>query len=164
MHDQLTGIFNRVGFDEHVQRALVDGKRYGTDIAVAMIDLDGFKPINDQFGHKAGDMVLKTIAGRLTDQGRKTDIAARLGGDEFVVVFTDLKNPADLPSLGERLLARINLPIDIETGTQVQVGASIGMAYTPVHGDNIETLLDVADKAMYNAKHTGKGRFAIAPV
>lgn len=155
-HDALTGLYNRVMLDDRLQQALARAERDGSHFALLFCDLDDFKPINDQFGHKAGDAVLRQVAARLLDGRRGTDTVARFGGDEFVVLLTDLSNAHDMGiGVARQLLAAISAPFEIE-GKSCTLGASIGIAL--YRGARISTsqLMSQADIAMYQAKRTGK--------
>ena len=160
-HDALTDLPNRILLQDRLEQSIQRAQRSGDRFAVLLIDLDGFKPVNDEYGHLAGDQVLQEIARRLKAQLRVTDTAARLGGDEFVVIVSDVgERDADLAA-ATKLLRALSAPIKISNGT-VMIGASIGMALYPDHGADIETLLARADSAMYEAKRTGKNRIVLA--
>jgi diguanylate cyclase (GGDEF)-like protein len=154
-HDSLTGLANRERFNSLVDGAL----RAGDRPAVAFIDLDGFKQINDRFGHAAGDVVLQVAAERIRSVVRDEDVPARLGGDEFAVLLSTVPRAGAAPAVAERLRARLAEPISLE-GRTVVVGASVGLAFGTA-GDDAEALLRRADTAMYAAKHAGKGRLMI---
>ncbi|MEM7324828.1 MAG: bifunctional diguanylate cyclase/phosphodiesterase [Actinomycetota bacterium] len=155
-HDQLTGIPNRRMFEDHL--ALVMDAARGTrqQFALVQIDLDGFKGINDRLGHHYGDLVLKAVASRLTSNERLNDQCARLGGDEFALLFLDIRSLGDASTIANRALARIAEPLDVE-GVPLRVGASLGVAVFPVHGDEPQRLMHHADMAMYEAKRQGGG-------
>lgn len=126
------------------------------------IDLDGFKSINDNYGHDSGDILLKTVAQRLKDLIRRNDFLARIGGDEFVIIYTDIKEDKDNVHLAKLILEALKDPINLTEGNIGHVGGSIGIATYPKHGTNIETLLKAADDAMYVAKQNGKNGFELA--
>ena len=155
-HDQLTGIPNRRMFEDHLG-LLIDAAR-GSDrqFALVQIDLDGFKGINDRLGHHYGDQVLKAVASRLLSAERENDQCARLGGDEFALLFVGTRSLDDARSIAERVRDRISEPLDID-GVPLRVGASLGVAYFPEHGDNAQRLMHHADMAMYEAKRHGGG-------
>jgi diguanylate cyclase (GGDEF)-like protein/PAS domain S-box-containing protein len=155
LHDPLTGLPNRALFDDRLSSAIAAAQRNDTPLSLLMLDLDGFKGVNDTRGHHAGDMVLVEIASRLSGILRESDTAARLGGDEFVLML-----PAT-PLLGaieasRALVDFIVAPISIE-GKPLTVGASIGIAVFPNHGRDPQVLLAAADSAMYEAKRSGGG-------
>jgi diguanylate cyclase (GGDEF)-like protein len=154
MHDALTGLPNRTLFLDRAQHALHLAERNGLWPAVLYIDLDGFKPINDTYGHEAGDALLRAFAQRLSHCVRAADTAARLGGDEFAVL---LHGPIDRDGV-ERVIGRIrtelNLPVDLGAGRTGTVGASIGVAMTATSTD-VDSLIRDADAAMYHAKRRG---------
>jgi diguanylate cyclase (GGDEF)-like protein/PAS domain S-box-containing protein len=154
-HDPLTGLANRARADETLRKALARASRNGSTLAVAYLDLDGFKPVNDRFGHDAGDEVLKVIAQRLNDVVRRSDLVARLGGDEFLIVAEDVGDRgAEL--LGERLLAATGAPIMV-AGHAVIVPPSIGIALSRDGLAEAEELVKAADAAMYAAKQQRRG-------
>jgi diguanylate cyclase (GGDEF)-like protein len=156
MHDPLTQLPNRTLFLDRTEHDLHLAGRNGQWPAVLYIDLDGFKPVNDTYGHQAGDLLLKVFSQRLHDCVRTADTAARLGGDEFAVL---LHGPIDVDGV-ETALARIRVeldrPVDLGGGRTAKVGASIGVAFSDASTD-IDTLIRRADLAMYTAKRNGKG-------
>lgn len=160
-HDPLTGLFNRSAFHDRLGSALTRVRRHAGMVALLFIDLDGFKRVNDDEGHRAGDEVLRIVAQRLVHAVREHDTVARLGGDEFLVML-DADVTYEMPrSVGERIIETLRQPIVID-GRSLQVGASIGVAmHPPLEGD-IEVLMGRADQAMYTAKRTGKGRLHYA--
>jgi len=153
-HDALTGLANRALLREHLAHAIERAAR-GTPLAVLLIDLDGFKQINDVHGHAAGDHLLVTIAQRLRDAVRGADTAARLGGDEFAVVLDGMDAAEDAHFVATRLLASIQAPVQLPDGP-ITPRASIGVATW--HGHDIDALMHDADLAMYAAKTAGKGK------
>jgi len=157
LHDELTGLANRTLFMDHYRIALARAQRSEAGIALLFIDLDGFKKINDTYGHDAGDKVLEVTAQRISDRIRKNDSVARFGGDEFVVMLPDLKNPQDALAVAETLMELIGKPINWN-GRLLEVGASIGMANYPTDGDTMEKVMIAADAAMYSAKRKGGSR------
>jgi diguanylate cyclase (GGDEF)-like protein len=122
-----------------------------------MIDIDGFKSINDAHGHDAGDHVLKTIARRLTDGVREVDTVARLGGDEFVVILEEINERVDAIQVAEKLIASVREPIPYSSG-ELRATISVGIACFPDDGNEHDTLLKKADDAMYRAKSAGRNR------
>ncbi len=149
--DQLTGLPNRYLLQDFLTRSLSRAARNGHYVALLLVDLDRFKPVNDIYGHHAGDRLLQAIAERLRQTVRASDLVARLGGDEFTVVLTDLGSPETAVAQAERVLEAIRRPVDLG-GYEVEVGASIGIAVYPRDANGIEELLSSADAAMYNAK------------
>ena len=156
-HDPLSGLANRVLFNDSLREALelVDG---GGIVAVASIDLDDFKGINDTFGHAVGDALLRAVAERLRSCVRAGDTVARLGGDEFAIVFIDLRDPDVAATNVSRILAELVRPYEID-GKRVTIGASIGVTTAPADGTNAATLLKNADLALYRAKGEGRKTF-----
>lgn len=148
--DPLTGLANRLGLLTLGAQAMARARRSGRPVTVVFIDLDAFEPINDRYGHHAGDEVLKRCAQRLTPVVRETDGLARVGGDEFAVVCEDL-DQADLGLLEARIGQALPEPIDIEVGIEVAVGASIGTIQVDGTADPAQTIAD-ADERMYDAK------------
>ena len=164
LKDPLTGLLNRAGLTQQLDSALHRAARNNQFLAVMMIDLDGFKPINDTHGHDAGDQVLITVAQRLKDCARGSDMIARFGGDEFVVIAEGIASPADAMTLSERILAAIQQPIELKTGQQVRVSASIGVTYSDADAqDTTDQLLKKADNAMYQRKREGKSGISVTP-
>ena len=148
-HDSLTGLYNRAMLEDRLQQALARAEREGSHFALLFCDLDDFKPINDQFGHEAGDAILRQVAARLLDGRRRTDTVARLGGDEFVVLLTDLDDArSSAISVAQQLLAMIGTPFDIEDKT-FTLGASIGIALYSGASISPSQLMSQADIAMY---------------
>jgi diguanylate cyclase (GGDEF)-like protein len=156
-HDNLTGLANRSLLHEHLRQALARARR-GSPVAVLLIDLDGFKAVNDTYGHAAGDQLLVAVAQRLRDGVRGADTAARLGGDEFAVLLDGMDSPQDAILVAERLLASIQEPV-FAGGVELTPAGSLGVAVWRDHAD-IDALLHDADTAMYAAKTAGKGRVA----
>ena len=158
-HDSLTGLPNRVLFLDRVEQAVARSRRQGTQIAVLFLDLDGFKSVNDRFGHAEGDELLKTVAERLVGCMRAVDSVARLGGDEFAVLVEGVEDLAEIELLCRRMLSALRLDTTI-AGHDVVVGGSIGVALS-VGDDDGPGLLRNADMAMYRAKALGKDRFFV---
>jgi diguanylate cyclase (GGDEF)-like protein/PAS domain S-box-containing protein len=161
LHDPLTGLPNRLHLVQALEHALRDAERTGRQLAVCYLDLDGFKAVNDQHGHEAGDAVLREAARRMSHCVRGNDLVARMGGDEFVIMLSDLHDAAQLDTVLGRLLESLRQPMDLGNGLQGRVGASIGVALYPDHGNKAEGLLRLADQAMYGVKRGGKGRFGV---
>lgn len=154
MTDALTGLSNRPAFHRAIHHDLARARRADREISLLYLDLDGFKEVNDVWGHASGDEVLRVVAGRLTEQLRETDTVARLGGDEFAVLLTDLSRPEDGALTAQRVAEAIQQPISLQHAT-VQVGVSIGVATWPFDGDGLGELIGAADEAMYLAKAHG---------
>jgi len=161
MHDPLTGLYNRRQFEEALKREIAAADRRKCGFALLLLDLDEFKPVNDRHGHHSGDQVLQIIAGRLTAQARSHDTVARIGGDEFVLICPDLSDEEAAAALCQRILAHLNEPIALDDA-QASVGASIGIAFYPVHAHTPDDLFRAADQAMYAAKQGGRNRCRIA--
>ena len=155
MHDAVTGLPNRVLFNERIKQALA-GARRGQAIAVHFLDLDNFKNVNDTLGHPAGDWLLKAATERLLGLVRETDTVARMGGDEFAILQAEVAQPADASTLARRVIETLGRPYEID-GQQVVVGASVGIALGPGDGDVPDQLIRNADLALYRAKADGKG-------
>jgi diguanylate cyclase (GGDEF)-like protein len=156
-HDALTGLPNRRMLDRRVDLALAKN-RERCDLALLMLDLDGFKAVNDNLGHLAGDELLKIVAHRLRTTVRTRDLVVRLGGDEFVVFIEGLRDKGEVRDLAHRLLHAIAEPTDI-AGNSLQVGVSIGLCLMDESITNLASLLRGADHALYQAKRAGKGTF-----
>ncbi len=159
--DVLTGLLNRRGFENALKACRNDQRNAGARFGVVVIDLDGFKAINDEHGHQAGDQVLVEQAARLVDAVRDDDRVGRLGGDEFAILLRGLGENASADMVGAKLCESLSRPIRIQDDVRVQPGASIGIAMFPAHGDEPAALLEAADQAMYTAKRAGKNRHAI---
>lgn len=159
-HDGLTGLPNRQLFMDRARKSLAQAARDGRGLAVCWIDLDGFKPINDQLGHAAGDEVLRHVATAISQAIRETDTAARCGGDEFCVLLTPLHNRSEAELICKRVLDGIR-QIRLSGSGTLRVAASAGLALYPDNGAQIDMLLAAADQAMYQAKAAGRGKLAI---
>lgn len=155
--DALTGLLNRRGLlAAGPVRVEAAEARPGHLAAIYLLDLDGFKPVNDRFGHHVGDAVLVQVAQRLHTQVRAGDLVARLGGDEFVVLVTGLHDDAAARRVGTKLLQALAQPIELPDRTGCRIGATIGYALAPEDGRDIARLLECADQAMYAGKQSGK--------
>lgn len=165
-HDPLTGLANRVLFIDRLETALARGARRGAPFALAYLDIDDFKPVNDTYGHGVGDALLEAIAVRLGEGLGAEDTLARLGGDEFAMILERSLEPlAAVVRLCDDVVARIREPFDLDTPegpVQVRVGASLGVAVYPEHGRSVRELVTAADTAMYAAKRDGKNRCRVA--
>jgi len=162
-HDDLTGLPNRRLLAERAAAALATSELRKVSCAVLAIDLDGFKEVNDRFGHETGDLMLREIAARLTRVMRPQDTVARRGGDEFAVLVPDVGSNIEVERIATRLLAAVEQPMTPQPGgPSISVSASIGIALAPEQGRDLERLLQLADLAMYDAKLKGKNRFSFA--
>ncbi|SCW98562.1 MULTISPECIES: sensor domain-containing diguanylate cyclase [unclassified Pseudomonas] len=161
-HDALTQLPNRLLLTERMRQALGKAALYQQKVAIAFIDLDGFKALNDSYGHDWGDRVLQIVATRINATLREGDTLARLGGDEFVAGLVDLQAVEDSEPLLKRMLAAANAPILIGAQT-VEIAASIGVAFFPEHGQEVDGLISKADQAMYLSKKAGGNRLAFCP-
>jgi diguanylate cyclase (GGDEF)-like protein/PAS domain S-box-containing protein len=148
LHDGLTGLANRSLAMDRLQQSCDHAARHGHMVAVLFIDLDGFKAINDRFGHESGDELLRAIAARLKCAVRASDCAARLGGDEFTLIVSDLETEAAADEVRERIVERIQEPLLLDTA-RIVPGASIGISIYPRDGTTPQGLLKAADLAMY---------------
>lgn len=157
LHDTLTHLPNRKYFFNRLEEGLSHAERYKTQLALLYIDLDGFKAINDTFGHKYGDELLIRISETMVNITRKTDTVARLGGDEFAIILFQVDSREGALRAGEKLIEKINRPIRLPCG-EVHVGASIGIALYPDASKNAEELVKLADQSMYISKSRGKNR------
>ncbi len=155
-HDALTGLANRTLLQEHTAAALVEAGRLDRGPALLLLDLDRFKEINDTLGHHHGDMLLRLVGPRLESVLGPDDHVARLGGDEFVVLLHDVASADEARSVAERLLVALDDPFPVD-GLDLDVGGSLGIAVSPEHGEDFETLLQHADVAMYSAKANQTG-------
>ena len=157
-HDMLTDLPNRKLLADRLQMAIAYSARNGL-MAVHFLDIDNFKPVNDNMGHKAGDELLVAISTRLRSSIREHDTVARLGGDEFAIVQTGIRTHNDAAVLADRIIGQISRPFDIAS-TQVRVGVSIGIAFAPIDGSTTDELLAKADSALYRSKAQGRSRFS----
>lgn len=156
LHDNLTGLPNRYLFFDRLQHAIGNADRNRSMVALLYFDLDGFKEVNDQFGHMEGDHVLKEIGSRLIEVIRATDTVARIGGDEFAIILPDLKIKDPAADIARKIIHSISRAFDIR-GQAVCVGASIGISIYPEHAADAEEMVHKADAAMYQVKNKGKG-------
>jgi diguanylate cyclase (GGDEF)-like protein len=157
MHDQLTGLANRLQFTEQLRRALDRAREELHPVTLLYMDLDGFKPVNDEFGHDVGDQLLVAVAKRLASCTRSEDTVARLGGDEFAVLIGSHTAAGDAEEVSDRLAAALTAPFMID-GHQLQLGASIGRAVFPIDADTPDGLLRSADAAMFVVKRSSRSR------
>jgi diguanylate cyclase (GGDEF)-like protein/hemerythrin-like metal-binding protein/PAS domain S-box-containing protein len=159
-HDRLTDLPNRTLFFDRLSQALSRARRKNECAAVLVLDLDDFKPVNDQYGHEAGDEVLQVISSRMLACIREMDTLARLGGDEFAIVLGETGNAGNLDAVAQKLIAALSEPVELGSGSRVRIGVSIGIAIYPQHGNAIDTLMNAADRAMYDSKSRGKNTYS----
>lgn len=157
-HDTLTGLPNRRLLFELMDKSLETARRTGGKVGIAFIDLDDFKPINDAFGHAAGDSALVAISDRIRSLVRASDIVARIGGDEFVAVITNIKDRQDIEKVAVKMLKECSKPLLFMDKT-CSIGMSMGIAVFPDDGESIEDLVNKADAAMYSVKHKQKNAY-----
>jgi diguanylate cyclase (GGDEF)-like protein len=165
-HDNLTGLANRTLMDDRIAQAIERARRNLSMIAVLLVDLDWFKPVNDAYGHATGDEVLKGISARLKECVRSSDTVARIGGDEFVVVLDALRAASNANRVANSIAAALAKPFSVD-GREIAISASVGLALYPLDGMDALSLIKKADQAMYQAKTarhkqglTGNGSFA----
>jgi len=165
LHDNLTGLPNRVLFIDRLEHGIAQAKRHGRILAVMFVDLDEFKSINDTYGHQAGDTVLRTIANRLKHNTREDDTVSRYGGDEFLYLLTQIREQKDIAMIAVKILSAIQEPCNLSVRDDLVnpcVGASIGISIFPKDGTTAQALIKSADQAMYGAKENKSG-YAFAP-
>jgi diguanylate cyclase (GGDEF)-like protein len=154
--DALSGLLNRAGLEHYLVQALAEGR--GASLALLYIDLDRFKPVNDQHGHAVGDQVLQVVAARLLRAVRPTDGVARLGGDEFAIVLSGVNDPMIVQTVAQKVIASVNRPVAI--GHQlINVGASVGVAFGVARDAGWPELIARADANLYKAKAAGRGLY-----
>jgi len=157
-HDPLTGLPNRKLLADRMQMAQARAKRHGHLVAVAYLDLDGFKEVNDVHGHDIGDLLLREAAGRIPGVLRQGDTMARVGGDEFVLVLPEIKDKSDVTAIAGKVMNCLRRPFLIGTH-EIIITTSLGITFYPDDGEEQEILLRNADDAMYQAKQAGKNTF-----
>lgn len=157
-YDMLTGLPNRLLFNDRLHQAAADAKRRGRFVALILLDIDRFKVVNDTMGHVAGDQMLQEMARRLKNCVREGDTIARLGGDEFALIFADIAEVRDVAQLAQILLNHLSIPMDID-GREVFSSASIGITLYPSDTEDVDTLVKFADSAMYHAKEQGRNNY-----
>jgi diguanylate cyclase (GGDEF)-like protein len=153
LHDALTGLPNRVLFEQRLDYGLIQAKRHGWELAILFIDIDKFKDINDSYGHDLGDKVLILVANRLQSFVREEDMVCRWGGDEFGCLLLDVKQEANVTRFAEKMVNRITETCEIN-GTVLSIRPSMGIAIYPADGETADILFKNADMAMYKAKGT----------
>lgn len=162
VRDSLTGLLSRAHFEERLTTELIRSARQKRPMALAVIDLDGFKQINDTHGHPTGDVVLREIASRLTRGVRRTDLSARIGGDEFALVFVDTHIADATVKLEEIRSSVATQVVPLRNDSGVTVTLSAGVAVAPLDGDDAETLIAVADRRLLSAKQAGRNRLVFS--
>ena len=162
-HDPLTGLPNRTLLADRMEQAISNSQRQDKLLVVGLLDLDGFKEVNDLYGHELGDQLLKEVAQRFLHDVRGGDTVARLGGDEFVLLLTDIADMDEMEAALDRILMDVARPYQID-GRQMQVSASIGVTVYPLNDADPESLLRHADQAMYQAKQAGRNRYFLFDV
>ncbi|BCM24457.1 GGDEF domain-containing protein [Methyloradius palustris] len=155
-HDALTGLPNRVLFNDRLEHGLAQAKRHEWTLAIMFLDLDEFKSINDQYGHDAGDHVLKIISKRLIETTRVDDTVSRHGGDEFLYLIMEVDDRQDIALIAEKIIKALQAPCKVGK-LELVVTASIGISVFPDDGESADVLIKSADKAMYQAKRTKSG-------
>ncbi|WP_168734366.1 sensor domain-containing diguanylate cyclase [Pseudothauera nasutitermitis] len=161
LHDSLTGLANRVLLASRFEQGAALARREGHGMALLYFDLDGFKPLNDRYGHEAGDRMLRHVAAQLTEEVRQSDTVARVGGDEFAVLLGRMGTLADAEKVAAKVVEALAQPL-VWHGEQLRVGVSIGIGLYPLHGETLDELMRVADRAMYQAKTDGNGGWRVA--
>ncbi|EIM26364.1 putative bifunctional diguanylate cyclase/phosphodiesterase [Microvirga lotononidis] len=159
-HDTLTGLPNRILFNEEIERTVREAKQSDRTFAVLLLDLDGFKEVNDTLGHQAGDELLRNVGARLRACIRKSDLIARIGGDEFAVVQRDVEHPDETSALARRLIETMRAPYRLY-GDLASIGISVGIAFGPDGDQDADQLMRRADLALYSAKREGRGTFRL---
>ncbi|TLS65627.1 diguanylate cyclase [Mariprofundus erugo] len=160
MTDQLTGLANRNQFHQRFEEALKLAKREHKELALILLDLDMFKPVNDLYGHQVGDKVLKAVAGLFTRYSRETDVVARFGGDEFAVLLVHPDSRSSAQQYAQRIIEKIIEPIIIDAH-EIRIGTSIGIATYPADAAGADELILYADKALYEAKRQGRNTYCM---
>ncbi|HEY9080604.1 diguanylate cyclase domain-containing protein [Magnetovibrio sp.] len=158
-HDALTKLPNRNLYIERVERAIYRSERSNKPLALMFVDLDKFKPINDELGHEAGDAVLKTVAERMLSCVRQSDTVARFGGDEFVAILENLDHPDSAAVVAKKVISKLTENIEVPGGQHAVVGASIGISVFPEDGKTMDELARAADEAMYAVKEEGRNNY-----
>lgn len=160
-HDALTGLPNRFLVSDRLEQGLAQATRKGCLLGVMLLDLDGFKVVNDTLGHNVGDLLLRQVSERLAGVLRKSDTVGRMGGDEFLIVMPEARDPRDVESVALKVLAAVGEPRRI-AGNDLRVTTSLGIALFPYDGLDAQTLIMKADMAMYKAKEGGRSTFRFA--
>lgn len=157
-HDALTSLPNRTLFTEQLNQSIKQSHRHNSVTAIFFMDLDGFKQVNDQYGHDAGDKVLIEISERISEIVREEDLFARIGGDEFTLILNNLTSQEAALPIADKIISVVNKPVWCED-LEFNVGVSIGISFYPNDGEATDQLVTLADDAMYQAKHAGKNHY-----
>ncbi len=158
--DSLTGLPNRAALQDRLAQAIANARRHGNQAALLFLDLNKFKQINDTFGHAVGDQALKLVGSRLQASVRETDTVSRHGGDEFLILLAEVFHPTDAILVAQKVAAALAAPCRID-GHELDLAASIGISLYPDDGQDAQTLVDLADAAMYLAKGHETGGFVM---
>jgi diguanylate cyclase (GGDEF)-like protein len=160
-YDALTALPNRALFFDRLSQAIAQSKRSESQFALMFVDLDGFKAVNDTFGHDTGDALLKAVSEHLLECVRESDTVARMGGDEFTIILRAIRGPEDAAHVAEKILVTLSVPYHL-LDHECRIGASLGIVLYPEHGKTAEELLSQADNAMYAVKKAGKNAYRFA--
>lgn len=160
-HDKLTGLPNRALLFDRLAQAIAQARRDGKRVALLFSDLDGFKAVNDEHGHEAGDAVLRMSAQRFLACVRAVDTVARFGGDEFAIILGNLDAPEQAGSVAEKIVQAFSQSLTLPDGTECKVGVSVGISIYPEHGSAMDNLIKAADHAMYESKRCGKNMYTL---
>jgi len=161
-HDRLTELPNRELFYDRFSQSISQARRKNEKIALLFLDLDGFKPVNDTYGHEAGDVVLKLVAKRLQASIRDVDTIARMGGDEFSIIINTLQHTLDAEIIAQKIICNIGEVIKLDAVSTCTIGISIGIAIYPDNGSELDILMSAADEAMYECKARGKNTYSVS--
>ncbi len=157
--DSLTKIPNRNNFNLYIDKIVHRSQRENKNFAILFIDLDGFKQVNDTYGHEGGDTLLKEISSRLKKSVRKSDFVARLGGDEFTIILENIDSKKDISKISNHIIRAVSKPVELKNTQKAFVSCSIGIAMYPKDGNSVDTLISKSDTAMYHAKENGKNSY-----
>lgn len=159
LEDPLTGLPNRRAFMNTLKTSIARARRRHSSVALLMVDLDGFKPLNDTYGHDVGDRVLRLVAEKLNHAIRADDFVCRIGGDEFGVIVDSCDTPAIAEQVASRVIAEVSAPFRL-SDHEIRLGASVGIGFYPADADTEEGLMKIADSALYRAKNSGRSRWS----
>ena len=157
-HDYLTNLPNRLLFRDRFNQQLAMARRYSKKFAVIYIDLDRFKPVNDTLGHQVGDLLLIAVADRLKAQVREVDTVSRMGGDEFAILISEVTSRNDVTNLADKILTALSQPYALD-GHTINISGSLGISMYPDDGGDMDTIMNKADAAMYQAKRSGSNTY-----